>query len=113
MSAECREFLGNKQTQPCINQLLILNIKCAGHTLQHIRNTDKVCCMPNNNVPLAGKKSLEESFPHHNLGLVLLFQVTITCAYSLAIPSLYKFITTPTELPDELVCSTEVRHTGS
>jgi MFS family permease len=54
---------------------------------------------------LAGKRSLEESFPHHNMVLILLFQLLVTFAYSLAIPSLYKFITTPTELPDELVCS--------
>ena len=36
---------------------------------------------------------------------ILLFQLLVTSAYSLAIPSLYKFVTTPTELPDELVCS--------
>ncbi|CAI7994629.1 hypothetical protein GBAR_LOCUS1520 [Geodia barretti] len=36
---------------------------------------------------------------------ILLFQLLVTSSYSLAIPSLYKFVTTPTELPDELVCS--------
>ena len=54
---------------------------------------------------LAGKKSLEESFPHHNMALILLFQLTITSAYSLALPSLYKFITTPAERPEEVACS--------
>ncbi|CAI8042426.1 hypothetical protein GBAR_LOCUS23563 [Geodia barretti] len=51
------------------------------------------------------KKSLEESFPHHNMALILLFQLTITSAYSLALPSLYKFITTPAERPEEVACS--------
>ncbi|CAI8042429.1 hypothetical protein GBAR_LOCUS23564 [Geodia barretti] len=54
---------------------------------------------------LRDKRSLEESFPHHNMVFILLFQLLVTSAYSLAIPSLYKFVTTPTELPDELVCS--------
>ena len=62
-------------------------------------------CLYIHDVTLAGKKSLEESFPHHNMVLILLQQLLATCGYSLAIPSLYKFVTTPTKLPDELVCS--------
>lgn len=62
-------------------------------------------CLYIHDVTLAGRKTLEESFPHHNMVLILLHQLLATCGYSLAIPSLYKFVTTPTKLPDELVCS--------
>ena len=54
---------------------------------------------------LVGKKSLEQQFPHHNMVLMVLFQLLLTSAYSMIVPSIYKFITTPTTEPHELACS--------
>jgi MFS family permease len=51
------------------------------------------------------RRNLEESFPHHNMVLVLLFQFVASSAYAILTPSLYKFITTPTTRPDELNCA--------
>ncbi|CAI8018989.1 hypothetical protein GBAR_LOCUS11454, partial [Geodia barretti] len=55
------------------------------------------------------RRNLEESFPHHNMVLVLLFQLLAISAYAILTPSLYKFITTPKTRPDELNCAEELR----
>ena len=54
---------------------------------------------------------MEESFPHHNMVLVLLFELLAISAYAILTPSLYKFITTPKTRPDELNCA-EVSNKG-
>lgn len=56
-------------------------------------------------VPYTAKKDVEDYFPYHNIGLIMLFQLMTSAAFSLSIPSLYKFITTPTSQPEELRCT--------
>ncbi|CAI8018988.1 hypothetical protein GBAR_LOCUS11454 [Geodia barretti] len=56
------------------------------------------------------RRNLEESFPHHNMVLVLLFQLLAISAYAILTPSLYKFITTPKTRPDELNCAEELHN---
>ena len=48
----------------------------------------------------AGPRVWEEDFPHLNWALVLSIQLVVATNYSIVVPSLYQFITTPTSPPE-------------
>ena len=49
-----------------------------------------------------GSNNLEETFPHHNWILVVSIQILVTSSWTIKIPSIYQFVTTPRSLPEGL-----------